>query len=85
MLTPAPVETRLWKRIFDGLRYWHMRRAGRLSLRELTDDQLADIGVTFEAARAESLRETSIVEAMRDGSRWFSSPGRRPPSARRRR
>lgn len=81
MLSPAAVETRWWRRIWDGLRYWHIRRSGRLSLRDLTPDQLKDIGVSHEAAQAEAMRETSIIEAMRDGSRWFSSPRRRRPSA----
>ncbi len=51
MLTQQPVERRLWKRLWDGLRYWRMRRAGRLSLRDLTDHELADIGVTMRQPR----------------------------------
>lgn len=40
-------------RMFNGIVSWREKRAGRMALRELTDDQLRDIGVTPEEARRE--------------------------------
>ena len=41
-------------RIWAAMRLWSERRAGRIVLRELSDDLLRDIGVTREEARRES-------------------------------
>lgn|SRR5215217_6214831 len=56
MLDPAPVlplpRTAIG-RLFTRFSLWRMKRAGRLALRELSDEQLADIGITHEQARHE--------------------------------
>ena len=46
MLTPAVRPTRFLARLWQGLAHWQMKRAGRLALHDLTDDQLRDIGLT---------------------------------------
>ena len=53
MLAPAERPATLLARLWLGLRHWRMKRAGRLALHELTDDQLRDIGVTRVAAERE--------------------------------
>lgn len=46
MLTPAVRPKRFLARLWQGLAHWQMKRAGRLALHDLTDDQLRDIGLT---------------------------------------
>lgn len=57
MLSPSPAASaRTWiGRVFVEMRSWHSKRNTRATLRELTDDELRDIGVT----RAEARREVS--------------------------
>lgn len=56
MLDPQPLvyahNGGLLSRMVAAIRGWHMKRRGRAVLRELSDFELADIGVTpFEAHR----------------------------------
>lgn len=55
MLSPGPVngDASLLRRLWSLLSLWQQKRAGRLALRELTDDQLLDIGLTRKEARTE--------------------------------
>ncbi|WP_420028808.1 DUF1127 domain-containing protein [Metarhizobium album] len=55
MLSPGPGqgETGLFNRIWTFLSLWQQKRTGRLALRELTDDQLLDIGVSRKEAGME--------------------------------
>lgn len=46
MLTPSVRPKRFLARLWQGLSHWQIRRAGRLALHDLTDDQLRDIGLT---------------------------------------
>lgn len=53
MLAPPVRPARLLERVWQELSNWRMKRAGRLALHDLTDDQLRDIGLT----RVEACRE----------------------------
>ncbi|WP_147177891.1 MULTISPECIES: DUF1127 domain-containing protein [Alphaproteobacteria] len=53
MLTPATQPSGAMARLWQRLSHWRMKRAGRLALSELTNDQLRDIGLT----RVEADRE----------------------------
>lgn len=46
MLTPSARPRRWLARLWQGLSHWRMKRAGRLALHDLTEDQLRDIGLT---------------------------------------
>lgn len=46
MLAPSVRPTRLLARLWQGLSHWRVKRAGRLALHDLTEDQLRDIGLT---------------------------------------
>lgn len=46
MLTPSVRPKRWLARLWRGLCHWRMKRAGRLALHDLTEDQLRDIGLT---------------------------------------
>ena len=55
MLRPGPpTSARTWfGRVIATLQSWHSKRNTRASLRELTNDELRDIGVTPAEARRE--------------------------------
>ncbi|CAN7638916.1 DUF1127 domain-containing protein [Rhizobium sp. LjRoot30] len=55
MLNPGPVhgDASLLSRLWSFVCLWQQERAGRLALRELTDDQLRDIGVSRKEAGIE--------------------------------
>ena len=56
MLSPAPALVPARSGLAQVLRriqLWRSKRAGRLALRELSDEQLRDIGVSAEEARKE--------------------------------
>lgn len=53
LLAPAERPATFVARLWLSLRHWQMKRAGRLALHELTDDQLRDIGVTRVQAEQE--------------------------------
>lgn len=56
MLEPARTGSEpktLIGRLYARFSMWQMKRAGRMALRELSDEQLADIGITHAEARAE--------------------------------
>lgn len=53
MLAPPERPATFLARLWLGLRHWRMKRAGRLALHELTDDQLRDIGITRVEAKRE--------------------------------
>lgn len=69
MVAPAPFPARiahtLIGRLIAGVSSWQRKRQGRFALRELSDDQLDDIGVT---------RDEALKEAAK--SRLFSWPPR---------
>lgn len=57
MLEPAtvgPAPRNLLARLFAALHLWEMKRSSRLALRELSDSQLEDIGITRAEARSEA-------------------------------
>nr|WP_269456192.1 DUF1127 domain-containing protein [Rhizobium quercicola] len=47
--------------MWEGFADWRMKRAGRLVLRDLTDDQLKDIGLTRWEVR-EELGKSYFIE-----------------------
>ena len=51
---PAPNFLALVQSAWGRLSLWHRKRAGRRALRDLTDDELLDIGVTRAEARKEA-------------------------------
>ncbi|MBV2186672.1 MAG: DUF1127 domain-containing protein [Rhizobium sp.] len=53
MLAPSVRTARFLERVWQGLLHWRIKRAGRLALHDLTDDQLRDIGLTRVVARQE--------------------------------
>ncbi len=53
LLAPGERQTSFLAGLWLNLCHWRMKRAGRMALHELTDDQLRDIGVT----RVEAERE----------------------------
>lgn len=64
MVAPAPKTARpgsLWRRWIEAFACWQMKRAGRLSLRELDDSLLHDIGVTREEAMREVKKSLFIL------------------------
>jgi uncharacterized protein YjiS (DUF1127 family) len=65
MVDPAPLTVAAPNHVFGRfiavVKTWHMKRAGRLALRELTDAQLLDIGVTRSQARQESAKSRFLV------------------------
>lgn len=58
---PAPNRLGFCGRVRERLADWRMKRAGRLVLRDLTDDQLNDIGLTRWEVRLE-LRKSTFIE-----------------------
>ncbi|WP_082475798.1 DUF1127 domain-containing protein [Rhizobium sp. Leaf341] len=58
---PPTAEQGRLARIWERFVHWRMKRAGRLVLRELTDDQLKDIGLTRWDVRAE-LESSAFVK-----------------------
>jgi Uncharacterized conserved small protein len=57
LLAPAPMPTRSGIHgLIDAWRNWRARRAGRLALREMSENQLRDIGLTRLEARQEADR-----------------------------
>ncbi|WP_156468002.1 DUF1127 domain-containing protein [Rhizobium sp. Leaf371] len=56
----GPVGPGIFARVWERLAHWPMKRAGRLVLRDLTDDQLNDIGLTRWDIRAELERSAFI-------------------------
>lgn len=65
MVDPTPLTVaapaHVFGRFIATVKAWHMKRAGRLALRELTDEQLLDIGVTRSQARQESAKSRFLV------------------------
>ncbi|MNW12719.1 hypothetical protein D3C71_2104810 [compost metagenome] len=65
MVDPMPLTiaapTTVIGRVLAVIRKWHIKRAGRIALRELTDDQLLDIGITRLQARQESAKSRFLV------------------------
>lgn len=65
MLDPVPLTIAAPKTVFGrfivAVRTWHMKRSSRVALRELTDDQLRDIGITRSQARQESAKSRFLV------------------------
>jgi uncharacterized protein YjiS (DUF1127 family) len=65
MVDPSPLTvaapSHAFGRFLAAVRAWHMKRVGRLALRELTDDQLRDIGVSRSQARKESAKSRFLV------------------------
>lgn len=63
MLAPPAIAAP--KDVLRGLlarfRAWRMKRNGRLALRELSDDQLEDIGITRAQARKEAEKSTFLL------------------------
>ncbi len=41
-------------RLIEAMALWQSKRSGRLALRELTDEQLCDIGISRQQAREEA-------------------------------
>lgn len=70
MVAPAPFPARVARtligRVIARASQWVMKRSGRLALRELSDEQLLDIGVT----REEALREADKADLFN----WPSRP-----------
>ena len=58
---PVPNRLGFFGRVRERLADWRMKRAGRLVLRDLTDDQLNDIGLTRWQVRLE-LRKSTFIE-----------------------
>lgn len=58
-----PIQSRqgFFRRMWEGFADWRMKRAGRLVLRDLTDDQLKDIGLTRWEVR-EELGKSYFIE-----------------------
>ncbi|MCL6708347.1 DUF1127 domain-containing protein [Pseudomonas sp. R2.Fl] len=57
LLAPAPMPARGGiLGLIDAWCNWRARRAGRLALREMSEDQLRDIGLTRSEAQAEAAR-----------------------------
>ncbi|MFK0382278.1 DUF1127 domain-containing protein [Agrobacterium sp. NPDC090273] len=58
MVAPAPFPARIARtfigRVIVRTSQWFMKRSGRLALRELSDEQLLDIGLTREEAQREA-------------------------------
>lgn len=65
MVDPAPltitVPQHVFGRFWAVIRTWHVKRTGRAALRELTDDQLRDIGVSRSQARRESAKSRFLL------------------------
>ncbi|WP_245294817.1 DUF1127 domain-containing protein [Rhizobium rhizosphaerae] len=54
MVSPLPAPAKgTFARLIERFSHWRMRRAGRLVLRDLSDDQLRDIGISRAEAEAE--------------------------------
>ena len=54
MVSPVVAQNHgFWTRLAQRFVHWRMRRAGRLVLRDLSDDQLRDIGISRAEAEAE--------------------------------
>ncbi|SEL71146.1 DUF1127 domain-containing protein [Xaviernesmea oryzae] len=64
MVSPKPrsstVASGFWSLLFERLANWRMKRAGRLVLRDLTDEQLHDIGISRAEAEAEVCKSIFI-------------------------
>lgn len=68
MVSPAPQQwTSVWARMVARCIHWRARRAGRLALRELTDERLDDIGLT----RADA--ERGVPEVERQRKQWAAT------------
>lgn len=61
LLAPPERHATFLARLWLSLRHWRMKRAGRMALHELTDDQLRDIGVTRVAAEREVQRSRLLM------------------------
>ncbi|NML73391.1 DUF1127 domain-containing protein [Rhizobium sp. S-51] len=61
MLSPAVRPKGIWARFTQGFSNWRMKRAGRLALSELTDEQLRDIGITRVAAEQEARKSWLLL------------------------
>lgn len=57
----------LIERLLGRLGVWHRKRASRLVLRELSDEQLCDIGIT----RHDAANELAKARLLQLPSRWF--------------
>ncbi len=53
MLFPPTRRKTFFAILWQGLCHWQMKRAGRLALHELSDDQLRDLGLTRVDAERE--------------------------------
>ncbi|PYE37075.1 uncharacterized protein YjiS (DUF1127 family) [Rhizobium sp. PP-F2F-G38] len=58
---PRPIRRGFLGRMTEKFTEWRMKRAGRLVLRDLTDDQLNDIGLTRWEVR-EELGKSYFIE-----------------------
>ncbi|CZT35295.1 Uncharacterized conserved protein YjiS, DUF1127 family [Rhizobium sp. 9140] len=58
---PSPIRCGFFGRMTERFAEWRMKRAGRLVLRDLTDDQLNDIGLTRWEVR-EELGKSYFIE-----------------------
>lgn len=65
MVDPVPLtitaQNHAFGRFVAAIRTWHIKRAGRLALRELTDEQLLDIGISRSQARNETAKSRFLV------------------------
>jgi len=63
LLPPAPMPVRagLLRGLLDTLRNWAARRDGRQALREMSAEQLRDIGITRLAAESEAARSRFLA------------------------
>lgn len=61
MLSPDARPKGVWARLTQRFSNWRMKRAGRLALSELTDEQLRDIGITRVAAEQEARKSWLLL------------------------
>lgn len=62
LLSPAPMPVRSGlRRLVDLWVNWRQKRAGRLALREMSEDQLRDIGLTRREACDEARRSRLLT------------------------